>query len=53
MSGSSSVGNMIFKMCSLFPPKRPGFLVGISENAPVSLKSIMGTLHSLHVMKLR
>jgi len=47
MSGSSSVENLIFKMCPLPPrppPKYPRFVVGISENVPVYLKSILGTI---------
>jgi len=44
MFGSSSVENPIFKMCPLFFPKCPWFLVELSWNILVFWKHIMGTL---------
>jgi hypothetical protein len=40
MNGSSSVENLDFLKCVLFFPKCPRFLVDISEDVPVFLKSI-------------
>jgi len=38
------VENLTFKMCPLFFPRCPYFLVEISGNVPVFWKHIMGTL---------
>jgi len=45
VNGTDAVENLTFKMRPSVSPKRPRFLEQISEDVPVFLRRIMGTLY--------